>query len=179
MGVKAIKEKYRIEHIVQKRDGNICIGSGYISEIIVINADGKIIKRYEDRNNDDLKRYMKEMLVDEGPELKRLFHCEDTFGPTIPCFSHKRGRVIEKRCEVFGWPNTTTDGELMYENNFFLTRVEALRDLRHDSRLGVKCAAENVYRAITEESARICRLSKRLVKNVWYFILAWTTWRRA
>ena len=42
MGWKNVKEHYRIEHQVQVRAGRICIGSPYISEIIVIGADGML-----------------------------------------------------------------------------------------------------------------------------------------
>ena len=72
MGLKKLIEKYNIKHLVQKRNDNICIGSEYIPDIIVISFDGKIIKKYKNGDyddgwsiNEDLKRYQEELLIDE------------------------------------------------------------------------------------------------------------------
>lgn len=137
MGTKAIKEKYNIGHIVQKEDDIIWIGSPYIHDIIGINLDGKLTKMYKNRKyddgwstNEDLKRYQEEMLIDsESGELKRLVNLSDNINDLITVFTHKGGKVVKKYCEVYGWPNTTVDGELMYDNTFFRTYNEAYKSL--------------------------------------------------
>src|SRR3990167_8816719 len=95
MGVKAIKEKYKIGHIVQKCNDKICIGSPYINNIIEINLYGKIIKKYKDgkyedgwNTNEDLKRYQEEMIIDEkSGELKKLIESKDEVGVLFPIFT--------------------------------------------------------------------------------------------
>jgi hypothetical protein len=133
MGIKAIKEKYKIEHIVQKEGDTICIGSPYMHDIICLNAEGRLTKMYKNREyddgwstNEDLKRYQEEMLIDqESGELKRLINLNDDVNELITVFTYNGGRVVKKYCEVYGWPNTTIDGELMYDNTFFKTYKEA------------------------------------------------------
>ena len=138
MGIKAIIEKYRIGHIVQRgENGDILIGSPYISNIIQISSDGKILKRYADgRTNEDLQRYQRELDLDESTgELKRLIDLPDTFGELIPVYTYKGANVVKKYCEKPGWPNITTDGQLMYENTFFLTPHQAYNALIRNTRI--------------------------------------------
>lgn len=73
MGIKKLKEKYKIEHTVCRTEKGICIGSPYIHDIIVISNEGKFLKKYKDGKYDDgwstnekLKRYQEEMLSDES-----------------------------------------------------------------------------------------------------------------
>lgn len=134
MGIKAIKQKYKIEHIVQKRDNAICIGSGYIHDCIVVSFDGKIIKKYKNgiyndgwSTNEDLKRYQEEMIIDEeNGELKRIIDLKDEFEVLLPIFTVDDGVLIETFCEKYDYPNTTIEGDLIYENTFFKTREEAI-----------------------------------------------------
>lgn len=145
MGTKAIKEKYKIGHIVQREGDIIWIGSPYIHDIIGINLDGKLTKMYKDRKyndgwntNEDLKRYQEEMIIDqESGELKRLVNLSDNINvdSLITVFTHKGGKIVKKYCEVYGWPNITIDGELMYENTFFRTYNEAYKSLLLDTSL--------------------------------------------
>lgn len=117
MGWKNIKEHYRIGHIVHVGAEGICIGSGYITDIIVIDPSGKVIKRYDERGNGDLQRYQAEM--DADPELlRRLVETPDQFATSIPVFTYEGSDIIEKQCETAEWPSVTHDGMLMYSNQF-------------------------------------------------------------
>lgn len=115
MGWKKIKAHYRVRHNVKVSDQGVCIGSGRIPDIIIISPKGKIVKRYEDRSNADLTRYQAEMDADPA-KLLELLEAEDVFDVSTPVFSFDGGRVIKQKCEVFGWPNATHDGAVMYEN---------------------------------------------------------------
>lgn len=87
MGWKLLKDVYKIEHIVQvvydKKDkqNKIYIGSPYISDIIVLSEDGKILKEYREHNNDNLVRYMKEFKEDEE-KLRRIVQTSDAWDET-------------------------------------------------------------------------------------------------
>lgn len=117
MGWKNIKEHYQIEHIVHVSEEGICIGSGYITDLIVVGQDGALKKRFNERSNADLLRYQSEM--DADPELlKRLVQSQDSFVQSIPVYTYEDGSILEKFCEEPGWPNATHDGCLMYENTF-------------------------------------------------------------
>lgn len=117
MGWKRVKEQYQISHIVHVTNEGICIGSSFITNAIIISMNGKIIKRYCDGHNEELMRYQREM--DADPDLLEfMVKVPDRFEKHIPVFTHIKGQIVEKQCESVGWPNTTHDGELMYQNCF-------------------------------------------------------------
>ncbi|WP_285905105.1 hypothetical protein [Pseudodesulfovibrio pelocollis] len=128
MGWKNVKEHYRIKHIVQVRpEKGICIGSPYVSELIVVDLDGRITKRYEKRPvNADLHRYQQEMNGDPD-KLRMLIQTPDSFSKSIPVYTFDGAQILEKYCEELGWPNITHDGELMYDNTFFENRADAIQ----------------------------------------------------
>ena len=176
MGVKTIKDHYRIGHIVQRVGDTICIGSPYIHNLIVISSEGKLLKVDNGYNNADLNRYAEELRADEkSGELKAWFHVRDTFGPLIHVYTSDKGRVIRKECEEFGWPNTTTDGMIMYENSHFLTYDEALGHLLNDTRLGVKYTTESFYEAARDAVKTLARRTRLLAIAFWHYILARVT----
>lgn len=120
MGWKNVKEHYRVGHNVKVEECGICIGTGLSSALIVINQDGLISKRY-DGQNADLNRYQNEM--DANPaKLIELVTSPDQFGPLTTVYTYTDEGIVEKSCEVLGWPNVTTDGEVMYENTFSTDR---------------------------------------------------------
>ena len=107
---------------MQVTPAGICIGSGYIHDIIVISADrGEIVKRYEPRrgwsSNENLVRYQAEMDADPL-KLAELVAAEDVFERSIPVFTYEGGAIVEKQCEELGWPNVTHDGSMQFENTF-------------------------------------------------------------
>lgn len=125
MGWKNVKEHYQIDHQVQVTEDGICIGSPYVHNIIVISPEGKIVKEDDRTLNDKLMRYQAEMHADPA-KLKELVVTPDNFSASIPVFTYQGAEIIEKSCEVLGWPNVTHDGDMMYENTFFASREDAV-----------------------------------------------------
>lgn len=140
MGWKNVKEHYSIGHSVQVTPDGLCIGSPYVHDIIVINvADGQIIKKYRDGSscNADLHRYQTEF--DRDPEkLRSLIESPDNFGPTQTVYTWEGGKILEKQCEELGWPNVTTDGQMMYENTFSTDRAQVVKWAIKDAQAAVK-----------------------------------------
>jgi len=135
MGLKKLKEKYKIEHLVQRTDKGICIGSSLYHDIIILNADGTFAKMYKNRKyndgwntNQDLVRYQEEMIPDsESGLLEQIINSPDDYCSLLPVFTIHDGELIETFCEQYGYPNLTVDGELMYENTFFQNKDEAIK----------------------------------------------------
>lgn len=144
MGWKNVKTHYRIEHIVQVLEGRICIGSGFISDIIVIDEAGNLVKTY-DGGNTDLSRYQAEMLANPA-QLQALVTAPDSFDRAIPVYTYARrqGVVLEKLCEAPGYPNITHDGILMYENTFSVEKEKVARWAKEDARLGIRVHQDNI-----------------------------------
>lgn len=143
MGWKSVKEHYRISHIVHVRKEGICIGSPYVSDLIVIALDGNITKRGDHRTNEDLTRYLAEMEADLV-KLKELVSCPDSFAASIAVYTYEGAEIIEKKCETLGWPNVTHDGQLMYENTFSTDRAAIVKIAKENARLGVKAWQDNL-----------------------------------
>lgn len=152
MGWKNVKTHYRIEHIVQVREGNICIGSGYLPEIIVIDAAGNLVKSY-DGHNDELSRYQAEMKADL-PKLRALVEAPDSFETSLTVYTYetRKGVLVEKQCETPGYPNVTHDGILMYENTFSTDKAKVVRWAKDYARDGIT-AHENHIRELQKQIA--------------------------
>lgn len=143
MGWKNIKESYQIGHVVCVTEKGICIGSGYIHDLIVIGLDGTVKKRYDDRSNEDLGRYQQE--IDADPvKLKKLALSPDHFDTSITVYTYDGGDIIEKQCEALGWPNVTHDGCMMYENTFSADREIVVGWAKCNADLGIKYAQERI-----------------------------------
>lgn len=116
MGWKALKTHYNIDHIVQVTEQGICIGTRFIHNLIIVDTEGEIKKRY-DESNKDLLRYQSEM--DADPEtLKALVQSKDLFTHSLTVYTYQGADIIEKQCETLGYPNVTHEGEMLYENLF-------------------------------------------------------------
>lgn len=143
MGWKNVKEHYRIVHQVRVEEKGICIGSPYISDIIVIGLDGVLKKRDDGHANSNLKRYMQEF--DADPEkLNRLVTTPDTFTNSVVVYTYEGSKIIEKLCETPGWPNVTHDGLMMYDNTFSTDRSKVVEFALSNAQAGVSLATARV-----------------------------------
>lgn len=145
MGWKSVKEYYGIEHIVCVSGHSICIGSPYVRDIIVIGLDGVVRKRYgtESPANAQLRRY--QQAFDADPDkLRELVLAQDTFGAAIVVYTYDGGNIIEKLCELPGWPNVTHDGQLMYDNTFSTDKTNIIRRAKREASAGIGLVSERV-----------------------------------
>ena len=136
MGIKKLTEHYGIKHLVQVRnsryDGRdkvVYIGSALCSDLIIIGFDGKIKKISSIVHRGETSEIGKLItkLENDSPEfIAGLLSEPDEFKDLKTVYVVERGRIYKKQCEKFGWPNCTTDGELMYENTSFEDRKDAL-----------------------------------------------------
>lgn len=156
MGWKAVREHYRIAHYVCVTTQGICIGSGYIHNLIVVGLDGTIKKRYDRGSsiNEDLFRYQQEMDVDPD-KLRELVTSIDKFEKAIPVYTYDGGQIIEKLCEETQWPNVAHDGSMMYENLFSTDKKKVIAWAKHNADLGIKYAQEHISEA--EKRLEECR----------------------
>lgn len=155
MGWKNVKEHYRIGHYVQVTPEGVCIGSGYIHDLIVISQDGALKKRYDGSgSNTDLARYQDE--IDKDPDrLRELVATPDVFEKAVVVYTYQRGEIIEKVCEVPGWPNVTHDGCMMYENTFSTDKSKVIAWAKRSAALEVEYLEETI--ADIERRLRECR----------------------
>ncbi len=135
MGWKAVKEHYQIGHIVHMQPQGLCIGSGYIPDLIVVGPDGQLVKKLDSHFNKDLSRYQEEMLADPA-KLRELLETPDQFARSIPVYTYKGAEILEKHCEALGYPNITHDGDLQYDNTYSGDRDQVVRWAKRSAALG-------------------------------------------
>jgi len=126
-----------------------------------------------DYSNEHLKRYVTELREAERTgELKKLIDLPDTFENLKPIYTCEKGRVIKKFCEQYEYPNVCTDGDLIYENTFFINRKDAVKYCRKDARLGLKYSARNFGERFIESNQKMGRATKRLFIDLYEFIIS-------
>jgi len=146
MGWKAIKEHYRIEHIVEARDGRVIVRSDFVPHLLSIYPDGAITLNDLYADTKEMIRIKSEM--DADPALmQRLFAQEDHFERSITVYTYKRSEILEKQCEEFGWPNVTHDGVLMHDNDFSVDRNVIVEKVRRSMKADVEWARKEILAA--------------------------------
>jgi len=157
MGWKNVKEHYQIDHIVHIREGKLLIGSPYISDIMIINYEGAFEKRYSSKSNDKLAIIQKE-ISDDIETFVRLVNSPDKFEEVMDVYTYDDDSIIKKQCEKPGWPNLTTDGELMYENTFWKTEEEAKTFALKSAEIRLK----NTREYLNDSKSEVIKLTNRL-----------------
>jgi hypothetical protein len=148
MGWKNVKDYYDIDAIVHVKRESIWIG---LNCLVNISIEGELLSAKCDDYGEDLRRVVKEMRSD--PEkLLSLVTSPDQFGPLTTVWAYDRNSLIEKQCEIVGWPNCCTDGEMQNDNTH-----------SHDRAIVIRWAIENA-RARLEQAQRFWKQAEELVE---------------
>jgi hypothetical protein len=59
-------------------------------------------------------------------------------------WTYQDGRIVEKQCEEYGWPNLTHDGQIMYENTYSPDRSKVIEWARKNAAAGREWAVEHL-----------------------------------
>jgi hypothetical protein len=115
------------EYIICLSKNNICIGSRFIPELITININTLKIESTYSFKDERLEIIWNKLndIINSG-DILNIINGNDSIENMFPVYSVKNGKLIEQYTDIFGWPNSTHDGELMYENSHFLAKEEAL-----------------------------------------------------
>jgi hypothetical protein len=166
MGWKTFKERFGISHIVQVSERGICIGSGYVGDLVTVNVTTGAVS--ENSTFEGFLRREYPALLDAGKEaILQAIQAEDVFDAGIVVYTFGDGRVIEKVCEQPGWPNVTHDGQLMYENRFSTDKATVVGWALRDAQLGERFARDAVADAektLEERRAYLARCEAELAE---------------
>lgn len=158
MGWKNIKNRFGIQHHVHATEKGVAIGSGYIPELVIIDRVTGAVE--ENRAFSGFLREKYPALLDATPEeLLHLISEPDTFPATVPVYTYDGAEIIEKRCEIPGWPNATVDGCMMYDNTFSTDKAVVVEWAKRNA----ACASEGTRRRIVEVEQDLARLKSQLV----------------
>ena len=144
MSWKTFKEHFGITHIVQIRDGDLLIGSPYISDLAAISMDTGMIKKRESWLNDFLSKYYPNVSVATQGEIKALLDAEDTFAESIPVYTYEGLKILSKYCEEVGHPNVTHDGVLLYRNTFSINMDDVVEWAKSERKYRLESLRERI-----------------------------------
>lgn len=158
MGWKTLKEKFGIEHHIHVNGEAICIGSGYIPNIVSINSVTGELTENEAFSSFAREKYP--ALRHATPqELLSLIHAPDVFAASIPVYTYKDGEIVEEFCETVGWPNTTHNGDMMYENTYSTDKDKVVAWAKHSAALETRYLHEDIERREKELADSRTRLA--------------------
>lgn len=125
-------------YIINNQEDYIAVGSSLCHDLISV--DKKTLKiKYaldtwrEGRKSLDKKDYLAviwdklQELIDNG-EIHDIINGNDEIDNPLPVYTIKDGELVETWTDEYGWPNTTIDGTIMYENTHFKTKKEAIEN---------------------------------------------------
>lgn len=160
MGWKAFKEHFNIEHIVQINEGFVKIGSDYVSELVRISlTSGEVIR--SDIFPSFLNKHYPNLITADPKEILDLLNAQDQFNVSIPVYSSQGSEIIEKFCEVPGYPNITHDGCLMYDNVFYQDKNKAIEKAKSNALSEISYLEDSIEDYKQQLSAKIDRLLKK------------------
>jgi hypothetical protein len=126
------------KYTVNNNTDYIAVGSPLCHDLISVNKKTLKLKYALDTWNEGRAGLVKEgkdeilfiwdklqELIDNG-QIKDIIEGSDIIENPLPVYTVKNGELIESFTDKYGWPNTTMDGFIMYENEWYKTREEAI-----------------------------------------------------
>lgn len=125
-------------YTISNNEDYIAVGSGLCHDLISVDKKTLKIKYALDTWREGREALLKknsilllsiwdklQELIDSG-EIKDIIEGKDDIDPKLPVYTVKKGKLVKSYTDEYGWPNITEDGELMYDNTYFKTRIEAI-----------------------------------------------------
>lgn len=82
-------------------------------------------------------------LIDSG-QIHDIINGQDEIENPLPVYTFKDGALIKTFTDKYGWPNTTINGDVMYDNTHFKTEKEAVEKAIREYSAGVNIMQERV-----------------------------------
>jgi hypothetical protein len=99
-------------------------------------------------------------LIDSG-QIKEIIEGVDEIENPLPVYTFSDEKLIETHTDKYGWPNTTYDGYPMYENRYFKTKEEAIKEAISEYEYGVVSST----RIVKEREADLQKAKERLAED--------------
>ncbi len=166
MGWKTLKERFGITHIVQVRNGKICIGSGYVHDLATVDGETGGVSENPTFGG-FLGREYPALRDASSDEVLLAVNAKDEFVSAEVVYTYDGGKILEKRCEQLGWPNVTHDGMLMYENNFSAEKDVVVEWAKRNATHGVSFARRALAEAekdLLDRQADLARCEAELAE---------------
>jgi hypothetical protein len=156
------------DYIVHHVDGHVCVGSPMCHDLISLDKETLKLKYALDTFKTGRKSLSSkglefiwdrlEELIKTG-QINDIIQGDDTVENPLQVFCFQNGKISESLTDAYGWPNTTLDGQLMYENSWFKTRIEALTHAAEELKSEIKWCQKSIEEMRAELTKREQRLA--------------------
>ena len=124
MGWRSVKEFFNIDYIVHiNTDGNLCVGTLTIPELIVASRSGKLLKRYNSNQQALIK--IQDDFERQRLKLASLVRKKECSERGTPIFYFDNNGIHADTYTRDLKPIVTTSGRLLIDN-FFFSKEEAI-----------------------------------------------------
>ncbi|MDR1230040.1 MAG: hypothetical protein LBK61_01425 [Spirochaetaceae bacterium] len=158
-------------YIIHDNGKCVCVGSSMCNDLISVDKQTLEIKYALDTFHEGRKSIRDEILrqiwdrlheLVENGGIQDIINGKDEIENPLPVFIADDGMIRESVTDKYGWPNTTADGELMYDNVCFPARKQAVKRGIED----MKAAGDIHLRTIRELSQRLSDCIARYQKDI-------------
>lgn len=102
---------------------------------------------------------LKELI--ESGEINYILEGNDVIENPLPVYTVEGGVLICTTTDAYGWPNTTVEGKLMHDNDYFKTARAALKYGIRQEKAYIKILRERVAEIKKDLSEKKAKLTRR------------------
>jgi hypothetical protein len=177
MKSRLLKELLKTQYIIADYDSYIGIGSHMCHNLISIDKTTFKLKYALDYNNTDtinknspmfdIWNKLEELISNN--KMIDIINGNDKLDIKLPVFyMNTEGNIIESYTDEYGYPNTTHDGKLMYDNYFFKTKREAIIDSLERYKIRVNTFLDNIsqYERDLKTNKEKLKTSRDIITNL-------------
>ena len=166
MQARKLKEILNTTYTIQETEDKICISSYYVTDLISINKKTLALNYaldtfHEGRNalkSEELEKIwdkLAEMIKDNT--IRDIINNNDSIDgmKKFYYFDHNNREIIESYTDEYGWPNVDYSGKLIYDNNCFTNKQDAVK-------YGIECLLTDIKYANQNIQTELENFNKRL-----------------
>jgi hypothetical protein len=169
MKSRLLKEILNTSYIIADYDSYIGIGSHMCHNLISIDKTTFKLKYALDYNSADFDIWNKLEELISNNKMIDIINGNDELDIKLPVFyMNTEGNIIESYTDEYGYPNTTYDGKLMYDNYFFKTKREAIIDSLERYKIRVNTFLDNIaqYESDLKTNKEKLKTSRDIINNL-------------
>jgi hypothetical protein len=142
------------KYIINNNEDYIAVGSPLCHNLISVDKKTLKIKYAIDTwnegrsslpNHDELRFIWDKLqeIIDNG-QIKDIIEGQDEIENPLPVFTVRDGKLVKSFTDCYGWPNITIDGDLMYDNTWFKTELQAINYGIGEYQYGIKSLQNSI-----------------------------------
>lgn len=146
MGWKSFRDRFQIKKHMLEVDGDkLIISSCGTACLAVVLMETGEVHPHPNHPKFLIENYP-ELVNTPELEILSILQQEDQFENSIPVYTYKGAEIIQKFCEIKGWPNLTHDGLPMYSNLYSLDKNRVVAAAKACNDVGIEMVTNQIER---------------------------------